>query len=58
MDVGLVMDLYRHYGGVARSVLEKPKAHPKKGLDELLMELREAVDACNTNQVGGAIGRA
>ncbi len=52
MDEALVKDLYQHYGGIARFVLQNPKVNPSGGLDKLLEELREAVaGGCNTAHV-------
>ncbi|KAG2446948.1 hypothetical protein HYH02_008102 [Chlamydomonas schloesseri] len=48
VDEPLAEELYEHYGGVARFVLQLPKTHPGEDLDKLLMELREAVDGCDT----------
>ena len=56
MDETLAKELYQHYGGVARFVLQLPKANPSKGLDKLLEELHEAVASCDTDQVSGAQG--
>lgn len=58
MKEGVVKQLYRHYGGVARFVLQNPSTRPEVGLDEWLEELRDTVQSCNTEQVSGAIGRA
>ncbi|KAG2424297.1 hypothetical protein HXX76_014675 [Chlamydomonas incerta] len=56
VDEALAKDLYWHYGGVARFVLQSPEEKPYKGLDELLEELREAVAGCNTAQMRSSIG--
>lgn len=57
VNEALAKELYRHYGGVVRLVLETPKVCPYKGLDELLEELHKAVAGCDTKQVGGALGQ-
>ncbi len=51
MDEALAKDLYQHYGGVARFVLQNPQVKRYRGLDALLAELRDAVAGCNTEQV-------
>ncbi|KXZ49595.1 hypothetical protein GPECTOR_20g451 [Gonium pectorale] len=56
VDETLAKELYQHYGGVARYVLQLPKAHPDEGLDELLKELQEAVAGCNTARMRRSVG--
>ncbi|KXZ41316.1 hypothetical protein GPECTOR_559g579 [Gonium pectorale] len=56
VDEALAKELYQHYGGVVRYVLQLPKAHPGKGLDKLLTELREAVAGCNSAQMRMSVG--
>ncbi|KAG2423953.1 hypothetical protein HXX76_014894 [Chlamydomonas incerta] len=56
VDEALAKELYQHYGGVARFVLQRPEQQPYKGLDELLKELREAVAGCDTEQMRSSIG--
>ncbi|PNW84002.1 hypothetical protein CHLRE_04g212200v5 [Chlamydomonas reinhardtii] len=56
VDETLAKELYQHYGGVARFVLQLPKANPSKGLDKLLEELHEAVASCDTDQLRMSVG--
>ncbi|KAG2428108.1 hypothetical protein HYH02_014455 [Chlamydomonas schloesseri] len=56
VDEPLAEELYEHYGGVARSVLQLPKANPGEGLDTLLTDLHEAVAECDTAAMRQSVG--
>ncbi len=56
VDVALVMELYKHCGGVSRHVLQRPTRVRGRRLDVALDALRSAVNSCSTEQVGGVLG--
>ena len=51
LDDDLIAQLYAHFGGVARYVLEHPSLLPALTLEERLQILKEALVRCNLHQV-------